>query len=244
VKKVLAIAFAVVADAARRKVVWVVIVFAAILAVAIPALPSYGEGVASAVFREVSIALMYMAALVVALSLAVTRIPVEIERRTVFNVITRDVRRWQYVAGTWIGMFAVLGLVVAAFSVASIGIGAFTYGELMWRLFEASFAVWLEIGIVMAFAVMLSCSFGAVTSSVGALAFAFVGHAVVGLTKLPEGVRPPWYVPTLDVFNVINPVAHGTGYGPIYAASMVVVFIAWIALLLLGGAALFSRRDI
>jgi len=244
VKKVLAIAFAVVADAVRRKVVWVVIVFAAILAVAIPALPSYGEGVASAVFREVSIALMYTAALVVALSLAVTRIPVEVERRTVFNVITRDVRRWQYVAGTWIGMFAVLGVVVAAFTVASIGIGAFTYGEVMWRLFEASFAVWLEIGVIMAFAVMLSCSFGAVTSTVGALAFAFVGHAVVGLMNLPEGARAPWYVPTLDVFNVINPVAHGTGYGPMYAASMLVVFVAWAALLLLGGAALFSRRDL
>jgi len=244
VTKILAISAAVVADAARRKVVWVVVVFAGILAIAIPALPSYGEGVAAAVFREVSIALTYAAALVVALALSVTRIPNEVERRTVFNVITRDVRRWHYVAGTWLGMFAVLGLVIGAFSVVTVGIGALTYSEVMWRLLQGSLAVWLEMGVLMAFAVMMSCSFGPVTAAVGALAFAFVGHAVTGLMSLPEGVRAPWYLPGLDVFNVITPVAHGSGIGVAYVASMVVVFIAWVVLLLLGGSALFSRRDL
>lgn len=242
--RISAIATAVIADAARRKVVWVVVVFAGVLAVAIPALPSYGEGVASAVFREVSIAIMYTAALVVALTLAVTRIPVEVERRTVFNVITRDVRRWHYVAGTWLGMFVVLGLVIAAFSAVTIGIGAFTYSQVMWRLFEAAFAIWLEMGVVMAVAVMLSCAFGPVTSAVAALVFAFVGHAVVSLMNLPAGVRPPWYVPGLDVFNVILPVAHGTGYGLVYAGSMLIVFVAWVGLMLMAGSAIFSRRDL
>jgi len=243
-RKILAIATAVIADAARRKVVWVVVVFAGVLAVAIPALPSYGEGVAAAVFREVAIALTYTAALVVALSLSVSRIPSEVERRTVFNVITRDVRRWHYVAGTWLGMFAVLGLVIAAFSAVTVGIGAFTYSQVMWRLLEASFAVWLEMGALMAFAVMMSCAFGPVTAAVGALAFAFVGHAMTSLMSLPEGVRAPWYLPGLDVFNVIAPVAHGTGYGPGYAGSMLLVFTAWVVLLLLGGSAIFSWRDL
>ncbi len=103
----------VVADAIRRKVVWVVLVFAVFLGLSIPALPSYGVGVAASVFREVAIALTYIAAIVVALALSATRIPVEVERRTVFNVISRDVRRWQYVAGSWLGMFVVLGGVIA-----------------------------------------------------------------------------------------------------------------------------------
>ncbi len=83
----------------------------------------------------------------------------------------------------------------------------------MWRLFQASLAVWFEIGVVMAFAVMLSCSFGPVTSAIGALAFVFIGHAFVSLLGLPELTQAPWYIPNLEVFNVINPVAHGSGYG-------------------------------
>jgi ABC-type transport system involved in multi-copper enzyme maturation permease subunit len=242
--KVLAICSAVVADAVRRKVVWVVLVFAAILAVAVPALPSYGVGVVSAVYREVSIALMWTAALVVGLALATTRIPVEVERRTVFNVISRDVRRWQYVVGSWLGMVAVLGAVLAMFAIATIGIGAFEYGQVMWRLFEGAFGVWLEVGVIMAFAVALSCQFGAITSVVAALAFTFIGHSVSSLLNLPDGFKVPWYWPTLDMFNVIAPVAHGSGYNAVYAFSMVAAFLAWSAILLLLGSLLFGRRDL
>ena len=242
--KVYAIAKAVVVDAIRRKVLWIVVAFSAVLATAIPALPSYGVGVADAVFREVAIALMYAAALVMGLSLAVTRIPLEAERRTVFNVISRDVRRWQYVFSTWLGMFVVLGVMVLAFTFAAIMVGITVYGGAMWQLLEASLAVWFEIGVIMAFAVMLSCSFGAATSVIGALAFAFIGHAFVSLLNLPELAQVPWYIPNLEVFNVINPVAHGRGYGVIYGLGMTLAFIAWVALLLLGGAALYARRDL
>jgi ABC-type transport system involved in multi-copper enzyme maturation permease subunit len=242
--KVYAISRAVVADAIRRKVLWIVVVFSAILALAIPALPSYGVGVAAAVFREVSIALMYAAALVMALALAVTRIPLEVERRTVFNIISRDVRRWQYVFATWLGMFVVLGVMLLAFTAITIGIGAVTYHTAMWQLLEASLAVWLEIGVIMAFAVMLSCWFGPVTATVGALAFAFIGHAFVSILGLPELSSVPWYIPNLEVFNVISPVAHGSGYGLAYGAGMVLAFTGWVSLLLAAAAAIFSRRDL
>lgn len=242
--KLFAISKSVVSDALRRKVVWVVLVFAAVLAAAIPALPSYGVGVVEAVFREVAVALMYAASLIVALALAATRIPAEVERRTVFNVLAKDVRRWQYVAGTWLGMFVVLGLVLAAFALATVAIGWFQYGAPMPLLFEAAFAVWLEMGVIMAFTVMLSTAFGSATAVVGGLAIAFIGHAAVGLLHLTEAQRAPAWFPSLDVFNVINPVAFGSGASGTYVLAMVIAFIAWVCLFMLGGAALFGGRDL
>ena len=242
--KMLAIASSVVADAIRRKVVWVVLLFAAILSLAIPSLPSYGVGVVGAVFREVAIALMYAAAFVVALALAATRVPSEVDRRTVFNVLARDVRRWQYVVGSWLGMFAVVGLSLLAFTIVAVIVGRVAYGSIMVVLLEAMLAVWLEMGVLMAFTVMMSTRFGVVTSVVGALAFVFAGHSVGSLFATGPAGRAPWYVPSLDAFNVINPVAHGAGYSPAYAAAMLTAFAAWVALLLLAGAALFEGRDL
>ena len=242
--KLIAISSAVVADAIRRKVVWVVVVFAALLAIAIPALPSYGVGIVSGVFGQVAIALMWVVALVVALALAATRMPVEIERRTVFNVISRPVRRWQYVVGTWLGMFLVLGVVLVAFASSTILIGGFTYGHPMFLLFEAAFAVWLEMGIIMAFTVMLSTLFGPVTAVVGGLTLAFVGHAVVGFLHLNETQRAPIWFPSLDVFNVINPVALGNGVSAIYLVAMVIAFAAWVTLFMVGGSLMFAGRDL
>lgn len=244
-KPVLAIARAVIADAIRRKLVWAVVVFAALLAFMAPSLPSYGQGVVSAVYREVTISLMYAAALVVALGLASTRIPAEVERRTVFNVLSRDVRRWEYVVGTWAGMFALLGVVLLAFTGIAIGIGALVYSEFMPNMLQGALAVWLEMGVLMALTVMMSTRFGPITAVVAGLAFAFVGHSVGGLAAKSLGVEnAPWWVPSLDAFNVINPVAHGTGYGLLYAVSMAGVFATWTAMLLLGASAMFSGRDL
>lgn len=242
--KLFAISQAVVADAIRRKVVWVVVVFSALLAVAIPALPSYGVGIVDAVFRQVAIALMWVTALIVALALSATRLPQEIERRTVFNVVARDVRRWQYVVGTWLGMFGVLGLVLAAFAVATIGVGFFSYGHPMFILFEAAFAVWLEISIVMAFVVMLSTRFGPVTAVVGGLTLAFVGHSAVAFLHLSELERAPIWFPSLDTFNVINSVALGSGISPAYFVAMVVLFVGYCGLFLSAGSFMFAGRDL
>jgi ABC-type transport system involved in multi-copper enzyme maturation permease subunit len=244
-KKLFAIATSVVADAIRQRVVWVIVVFVALLAVAIPGLPSYGNiGVVGAVYKQVSIALMWVATLVVALALASTRVPKEIERRTVFNVVARDVRRWQYVVGTWLGMFLVLGLVVLAFCLGTIAVGWFSYSQQMFILLEAAFAVWLEIGVIMAFTVMLSTAFGPVTSVVGGLAVSFVGHSVVAFLHVPETQRvSPWF-PSLDVFNVINPVALGNGVSPVYLIAMLVAFVGWVTLFLVGGSLIFNGRDL
>ncbi len=244
-RKVAAIALAVVSDALRRKVLWAVLVFAALLAIAIPSLPSYGTGVDAAVFRDFAIALTFAASLIVTVALSVTRVPNEVERRTVFTILGRDVARWQYLVGTWLGIFFVMAGVVLAFLAVTIGIGWATYGDPAFRLAEAAFAILLECGIVAAFCVLVTARLGAVTAAVAALAFLFVGHSAASLaTGGAEGVAAPWWLPSLDVFNVINPVAHGTGVSVSYMGLMLVAFAVWCAILLLGAAALFQGRDL
>ncbi len=243
-KAVAAIARAVVADALRRKIVYIVLAFAALMSIAIPRLPSYGVGVVEAVFREVALALMYVVAMVVVLSLSVNRVPSEVERRTIYNVLVRDVRRWQYLFGSWLGIFLVMAGVVAAFTVVSMAVGWLTYSEVMWRLWEGALAIWLETGVVAAFAILVSTVTGPVPVTVASLAFLFVAHMGGGLSTLQsEGTKTTFY-PTMETFNIINPVAHGSGVSPGYTALMLVVCAGWVGALLLGGALLFDRKDL
>lgn len=239
-RETLAISMAVAADAVRRKIVWVVVLFAAGLALAVPSLPSYGVGVDLAVFREVTIALTWVASMIVVLALAAPRIPMELERRTVYSVLGRDVRRWQYLLGTWLGIAAVMFAVVLAFVVVTLGVGAIRYGGIQWRLLESGLAVWSESVVVAAFAVALSTVTGTVVTVMGSLVFLFVGHAYGSL--LPEGAAR--FAPSLDVFNVVNPVAHGTGIAPLYAFVMVGAAVAWTVVLLVLGTLAFDRKDL
>lgn len=243
VGRVWAIAAAVTADALRRKIVWVVGFFAAVMALAIPQLPSYGVGVVAGVFREVALALTFAAGLVLTLALSVTRLPGEMERRTVYPLLARPVHRWEYLVGSWLGVTLTVGACVMAFDVVNQAIGLVRYGDPMWRLIEGSLAIWLEMGVVAAFAIALSTVTGAVTSTIGALVFLFIAHSRSTLLGAEPGGLAALY-PSLDAFNIINQVAHGTGVSFPYGLSMLAVFAGWCALLLAAGSLLFAQKDL
>jgi ABC-type transport system involved in multi-copper enzyme maturation permease subunit len=242
--RLLAIAGGAFADAVRRRVVLIVLVFAAVLSLAIPSLPTYGLGVVSAVYREVGLALSYLTALVLTLALAANRIPGEIERRTAYSVVARPVHRWEYLAGTWAGIVAVVGAALAAFTVVLQLWGQVRYGAPMWVLWQGALGIWFEMAVIAALCVAVSAVAGATVTSVSALAFVFVGHtrdAVLGESS-PGWLRAIY--PSLDTFNIVNPVAHGSGVSAAYVGSMIVAFVAMSALVLLLGAIAFGRRDL
>lgn len=243
-RRILAIAGAVFADALRRKVVYAVVFFALALALGVPSLPNYGLGVAAALYREVVLALTFVGALVLTLTLAANRVPSAIERRIVYNVLARPVSRWEYLVGTWLGTFAVVGASIAVFTVVEQGVAMFRYGDVMWRLWEGAFAIWLEMGVVAAFATAVSALTSAVVVAVATLTFLFVAHSRSSL--FGEGASGLVYslYPSMDTFNIINPVAHGTGIGLGYAAGMLLAFVGWTGALLLLGSLAFGRRDL
>lgn len=243
IRRLYAIAGAVFLDAIKRKVVYAVLFFAAILAFSAPSLPSYGVGVDVGVYREVALSLTFVAALVLALALSANRIPSEVERRTVYNVVAKPVSRWEYVVGTWIGITVVMGAVIAAFTVVDQLVGLGRYGQPMWQLWQGALAIWFETGVLTAFAVAVSALSGAVVVTVATLTFAFAGHSRQPFLAAMPNI-PGWLYPSLDSFNVINPVAHGTGYGLAYAGIMAIVFLGWVAALLILGSLGFARRDL
>jgi len=243
IRRLSAIAGAVFLDAIKRRVVFAVLFFAAILAFSAPSLPSYGAGVDVGVYREVALSLTFAASIILALALSANRIPSEVERRTVYNVTAKAVSRWEYVVGTWLGITAVMAAVIAAFTVVDQLVGLARYGDPMWRLWQGALAIWMETGVLTAFAVSVSAVTGAVVVTVATLTFAFIGHSRQPvLTSYPA--FPAWLYPSLDSFNVINPVAHGTGIGAVYVGLMALVFAGWVAALLALGSLGFARRDL
>jgi len=241
--RIVVIARAVVADAIRRKIVWVIALFSLVLAAVIPMLPSYGVGVEEAVYREIALALTYVATMVVALVLAAGRIPAEVERRTVYSVLARDVRRWEYVAATWLGIAITTAAAAFTFGAIIFGVGWAVYGEPMSPLWQGVLAIWMEASVIAAFCVAVSTVTVPVIVAVAALSFLFVANVRADLLGGPG--NPFWYVyPSLDAFNIIAPVAHGTGVSVAYLATMALVFIGWAGALVVLGSLGFSRRDL
>ncbi|MBC7266981.1 MAG: hypothetical protein H5T75_08450 [Coriobacteriia bacterium] len=243
-RSVLTVAKAVFFDSIRRRILLAVLVFAGVMVALIPSLPDYGLGVEKAVFGEIALAVTFIASLVVTLGLSVTRVPSEVERRTVYAVLARPVARWQYLVGTWLGTFAMVGVLVGAFAAVDVAVGAAVYGTWLWKLAIGALGIWLEMGVVAAFGIAVSTVVSPVTAIVAEAAFLFVGHSKATLVGEEGALALKAFYPSLDAFNVVAPVTHGNGVPPLYLASMVVVFVGFVGVLLVIGAALFGGRDL
>lgn len=243
-RSVLTIAKAVFYDSIRRRILLAVLIFAGIMVALIPSLPDYGLGVERAVFGEIALAVTFLASLVVTLALAVTRVPSEVERRTVYAVLSRPVARWEYLAGTWLGTFAMVGVLVAAFTAVDIGVGTVVYGSPSWLLAVGAFGIWLEMGVLAAFGIAVSTVVSPITAIVAEAAFLFVGHSKSSLLGEEGALALEAFYPSLDAFNVVAPVTHGSGVPPLYLASMLVVFVGFVGVALAIGGLLFESRDL
>ncbi|GAV31524.1 hypothetical protein emb_1c0244 [Coriobacteriaceae bacterium EMTCatB1] len=243
-RSVLTVSKAVFFDSIRRRILLAVLVFAGVMVALIPSLPDYRLGVEKAVFGEIALAVTFVASLVVTLGLSVTRVPSEVERRTVYAVLARPVARWQYLVGTWLGTFAMVGVLVGAFAAVDVAVGAAVYGTLLWKLMIGALGIWLEMGVVAAFGIAVSTVVSPVTATVAEAAFLFVGHSKATLVGEEGALALKAFYPSLDAFNVVAPVTHGNGVPPLYLASMVVVFVGFVGVLLVIGAALFGGRDL
>jgi ABC-type transport system involved in multi-copper enzyme maturation permease subunit len=243
-KRMGAIARAVVTDSIRRRVPYVVVFFAGVLAAAIPSLPDYGMGIEAAVFREMTLALMYVTAIVMALALAANRLPTEFERRTVYSILAKQVSRREYVVGTWAGLTAVMAGVIAAFTIVIQIIAVLTYGDPMWVLWLGALSILLEMGVIIALAVAVSTLMGPVVVVVATLAILFVGHSRSTLLGGLGAADIGYFAPSLDAFNIMLPVAYGSGVSALAVVSMLTVFVGFVGLALLIAVILLGRRDL
>lgn len=242
--RMMSIARVVVTDSIRRRVPYVVVLFAGVLAAAIPSLPEYGMGIEAEVFREMALALMYVTAIVMTLALAANRLPAEFERRTVYSVLAKQVSRTEYVVGTWAGLTTVMAGVIAAFTVVIQVVAVLTYGDPMWVLWLGSLSMLLEMGVIVALAVAISTLMGPVVVVVGTLAILFVGHSQSTLMGGLGAQDLGYFYPSLDTFNVMLPVAYGSGVSLLAVLSMLTVFIGFTGLALLAAVLLLGRRDL
>ncbi len=243
-RRILSIARAVFLDSIKRRVLLVVLLFAGIMTALIPLLPSYGVGVVRAVFGEFAITLTYITALVVTIALAVTRIPGQIDRPTVYSILARPVARFEYVVGTWLGTFVTAGVLIAAFTVVSETVGLATYGDPLITLWVGALGIWLEIGVLAAFAIAISTAASPITNVVATSALLVLGHSRAALVGSDDAFALRWFYPSLDTFNVVTAVTHGSGIPPLYVVSMLVVFAGFVGLGLLLGSVLMERRDL
>jgi ABC-type transport system involved in multi-copper enzyme maturation permease subunit len=252
--RALAIALNTAREAIRNKVLYSILLFAVLL-VAIAALfGSASIGDQMKFVKDFSLLGISWFGVITTVALGVNLLNKELGKRTIFNILSKPVARWEFVVGKFLGLLATVSVLVLAMSCGLIGFLYLLEPQPHWALLLAAATIVLELMVLIALALLFSAI--VVTPTLAGLftIAAFVsGRSSSYLLTFDSDEYPTVLrhtaralhaiVPHLDRFNISDQVVYGTSFSPWYFLHIVIYATAYSALVLLLAIALFHRRE-
>jgi len=238
-------------DVVRKKALYVLVLFGAALLLAIPVIPSFGLGVQLDLFRDLALGLTSLFGVVIVIAVGVNQVPGEVDRRTVYNILSKPVSRAGFVVGKTLGLILTMAVVMAAMTTMSVIGTAAYFGRVELGLYAAGWAMFMEVALIGAFVVMASTVASPPVTTMLTIAFYFVGHVKTALLGplVREGISSVVIaaanvIPTLENLNVNDLAAHGAPVPVGRLALLTLYALAYAAAFTLIAIAAFSRKDL
>ena len=176
----------------------------------------------------------------------------EIERKTIYTIVSKPVARYQFLLGKYVGLSLTL---LINTSIMACGLLAVLYVQevpIHTVLFKALGLIVVEFMVITAVALLFSTFSSATFSAIFTLALYVIGHLTPDLKAFGEkmgGLGKPilegmYYVlPNLDRFNLKGHVTHRLDL-PLGDLLMIAAYgMAYTAFLLMLASVIFQRRD-
>jgi ABC-type transport system involved in multi-copper enzyme maturation permease subunit len=133
VRSIVSIASTTVGEAVRRKVLLVILLIGLLFMIIAPGLGVLSARSELTVLKSMMLGIIQLTSAVIAIVLTVYMIPNEIERRTIYTILSKPVQRWQFLLGKYLGAVLALGLMMALMTFVLLAM--FLY--LRWDVHEA-----------------------------------------------------------------------------------------------------------
>jgi ABC-type transport system involved in multi-copper enzyme maturation permease subunit len=204
-----------------------------------------GEGVRLTV--DLGLSGITFLGLILVLMVGTSLVSKEIDRRTIYNLLSRPLARHSYLAGKWAGLTLTLWTVAAAMGAAlALLLAARGHAEYAPAIAQATLFAALELAVVTSCAVLFSALSTPVLSALYTAALFLVGQWSYDLRGLADRFPAPMsdicriasnVVPNLPLFNVrtlaasaqVAPAGHvvlAVAYAAVYCACMLALATA------------------
>lgn len=243
-------------ESVRDRVLYNLVVFVLLLVVAAVVIGRIAVGQEAKIIVDAGLSAMTVFGLLSAIFLGLGLVTKEIEKRTLANILSKPVRRAEFILGKYLGLSLTL-LVNAVVMAVAITL-ALLYAQggadsLQWRLWPTAFLLWLELLIVTAVALLFSCFSSPALSALFTLLVFLIGRWSLDLKLFAETASSPatrWLsralyhlLPNLANFNFINQTAYGQAVPWQLLVGNTAYAVCYIAAVLAAAVLIFERRD-
>lgn len=251
-----AIAFNTFREAVRDRVLYNLVFFALLLVAAAPLLGEISIGVQRVLLINLSLSAISIFGIVISIFVGISLVSKEIEKRTLYPVLSRPVGRGEFIFGKYCGLVGTLLVNTIAMTV-----GFYVALLLMTRSFTradaniliAIYFLFLQFIVIIGLALLFSSFSSPLLSALFALSMFVAGtfagdlRAFAAMSHGPEGWlarAASFIVPNLASLNVITRVSHDQFISAALVAYNTLYSLAYAIATLAGAVLIFSRRDL
>jgi ABC-type transport system involved in multi-copper enzyme maturation permease subunit len=262
VSAILAIASTTIGEAVRRRVLLIILMIGVLLLSIIPSLSVLSPRAEMSAMISTMYAVLRGTSALIAIVLTIYMIPNEIERRTIYTILSKPVQRWQFLVGKYFGAVAAIALMILLMSAVMIVLFWIFQRPDTDRLIDVAkqpVFYFLEMSLLAAVALFFSTFTTPLVNfflSIGLWGIGTVLNPLYasiatntqaspimqGVSKVATSILPNFA--NYDVKNpIINPgqeIQHEASYF-VYVVGYGVVYIV---ILIVGGMLIFDRREV
>lgn len=243
-------------EAVRDRVLYNLIAFALLMSGAAVLVGQISIDIERLVVINLGLTAVSLFGMVIAIFIGIGLVSKEIDRRTLYTILTRPVRRWEFITGKFLGLAGTLTV-----NTACMAVGVFAALLYVSHKFQSSdgwiivalYFIILQFIIVTALSLLFSSFSSPLLSAVFAFALFVIGsfsEDLRGFAKMASGLQhwlaiaAAYLVPNLSAMNVISSVAHGQPVSSDLILYNTAYALTYAAMALSAAVLIFERRNL
>jgi ABC-type transport system involved in multi-copper enzyme maturation permease subunit len=251
-----AIAFNTFREAVRDRVLYNLVFFAILMVGAALLFGQISVGIHLIVLVNLGLTAISIFGVVIAIFIGIGLVSKEIDKKTLYTVLSRPVRRWEFILGKFFGLVGTL-VVNAFFMALGFFAGVLYLAHTLSRgdinLVVALYFIVLQFVIVTAVALLFSSFSSPLLSAVFTFSLFIIGTFAEDLRGFAAIAQGPakwlatgmaYLVPNFSALNVISSVAHHQPVAGSLIAYNSAYAVAYAAFALAAAALIFESRDL
>ncbi len=253
-------------ESVRDKVLYNLVLFAILMMGASYLIGQLTAGQDIKIIKDLGLAAVSIFGLFIAVFIGIGLVSKEVERRSIYSLLSKPIHRYQLVLGKYAGLVLTLAVNIAIMVAAFYAVLAY----MQWmapqdmllaldgpaldpRMMKAVVLTFAELSIVTAIALFFSTFSSPMLSASFTAALYIAGHFSADLRNFDQVVNSRattmvarglyWVLPNLAPFDVKTQVVHAQPVPVGYIATSLLYGAAYVGILLTMAVMIFSRRD-
>jgi ABC-type transport system involved in multi-copper enzyme maturation permease subunit len=244
-------------EAVRDRVLYNLVFFALLMIAASVAVGQISIGIEQTVIVSLGLSAISVIGLLISVFLGVALVSKEMDKRTLYTLLAKPVRRSEFLLGKFGGLVLTLAVNTAAMALGLLLAMLYVKHSLERSdtvVLVAVYFILLKLALIVALALLFSCFTTPLLAILFTMGLYIAGLYVQELRNLPIEVLSPamsaftkwlsYLLPNFENFNVMAMAAHGRAVPGTLILQNTLYTVVYCTIVLTAAAAVFSRRNL